>query len=402
LERIELLVLNATVINSPEFKSLRAFIALYTLMWVLILALLASIYYKNEKDKMLAEHALSMQLVNETYYPNMLYHFIDSGEALPVGLAYRTAVFDSHKKALASYLKQRPKDFSKFIALDGDYVHCVVRVSENDMDVKYLVYETEDNRLWFHAMVKNMVIYGGLIFIFMSFIGINLLRLFLRPMRESITLLDNFIKDTTHELNTPVSVIVANVEGIDTEKLNDKEAKKIRRVDIAARTISNIYNDLTYLILHNDIAVKNESINLSRFVCERVDYFKVTMNQKKIHFLKDIEEGVSIYMDKNKLGRLMDNIISNAIKYNKVNGEIKVEVKEGLLKISDTGVGIPKEKIDTVFERYKRANDAVGGFGIGLNIVAMIAKEYDIVLNISSELNKGTQIELRWSQKGKN
>ena len=396
MERIELLALNAMVISSPEFRSLRAFIALYTLMWIFILILLASIYYKNEKENMLAEHRLSMQLVNETYYLNMFYHYIDSGEELPEGLAYRTAVFDSNKKVLASYLKEEPTDFSKFISLDGDYVHCIVRVGPNDMDVKYLVYETEDNRLWWTAMIKNMLLYGTFIFIFMTLVGINLLRLFLRPMRESIELLDNFIKDTTHELNTPVSVIVANIEGINVDGLEEKEAKKIRRVDIAARTISNIYNDLTYLILHNDIAVKDEDINLSRFLCERVDYFKVAMEQKRIDFDREVEEEIVIHMDRNKLGRVIDNLISNAIKYNKINGSIEVQLKKGVLTVVDTGVGIPKEKIDSIFERYHRVNEMVGGFGIGLHIVAMICKDYDIDINVSSEINKGTKIELRF------
>ncbi len=394
-----MLALNAMAISSPEFKSLRGFIALYTFMWVIILILLASIYYENEKETMLAEHRLSMQLVNETHYANMFYLYIDSGEELPVSLAYRTAVYDSKKKVLASYLKEEPRDFSKYISLDGDYVHFIVRIAPNDIDAKYLVYETEDNRLWWEAMIKDMLLYGTLIFIFITIVGVILVKLFLRPMREAIELLDNFIKDTTHELNTPVSVIVANIEGIDQKKLEEKDAKKIRRVDIAAHTISNIYNDLTYLILHNDIAVKDEKIYLSQFLCERVDYFRVTMDQKRITFVKDIDEGVMIYMDKNKLGRLIDNLISNAIKYNKIDGEIGIRLKEGCLRVSDTGIGIPEDKISKVFERYQRANEAVGGFGIGLHIVAMIAQEYGMSLSIESELNKGTQIQLKWNRK---
>ncbi len=383
-------------ISSPEFKSLRGFISLYTLMWAIILTLLASIYYENEKEKMLAEHRLSMQLVNETHYANMFYYYIDSGEDLPISLAYRTAVYDTNKKVMASYIKEEPRDFSKYISLDGDYIHFIVRIGPNELGAKYLVYETEDNRLWWEAMLKNMLLYGTLLFIFITFIGVVLLKLFLRPMREAIELLDNFIKDTTHELNTPVSVIVANIEGIDQDRLEPKDAKKIRRVDIAAHTISNIYNDLTYLILHHDIAVKDEDIYLSQFLCERVDYFRVSMEQKKIRFIKQIDEGIMIHMDKNKLGRLIDNLISNAIKYNKIDGEIRIELEAGRLVIEDTGIGIPEEKISKVFQRYQRANDTVGGFGIGLHIVAMISQEYGISLKIDSKINIGTRIELHW------
>ena len=384
-------------ISSPEYKSLRAFVALYTMMWLFILALLASIYYMNEKDVMLSEHRLSMQLVDETYYPKMQYLYLYQDGNLPHNVAYNTAVFDMDKKVMTSYLEDTDIDFSKVISLKNGYIHFVVPISKNMKRAKYLVYETRDNRLWWKAMVKDLIIYGVLVFVFITIIGINLLRIFLRPMRESIKLLDDFIKDTTHELNTPISVIVANIEGIDLQRLEEKVAKKVRRVDIAARTISNIYNDLTYLILHNDIAVHDEEINLSRFLCERVDYFKVGIEQKKITFSREVSDDVMIRMDRNKLGRLIDNIISNAIKYNRVGGKIHIDLTQNSLKVSDTGIGIPQEKISKIFQRYQRANESVGGFGIGLHIVAMIAKEYGIEIKVDSKLNIGTQIELKWT-----
>ena len=394
-----MLALNATVISSPEFKSLRGFVVLYTLMWIAILALLASIYYMNEKEVMLSEHRLSMQLVNETYYEKMQYHYLYQNGEFPGNIAYNTAVYDADKKVMASYLQDEHINFNKVISLDNGYIHFIVPIGSNMKGAKYLVYETRDNRLWWKAMVKDFVIYGVILFVFITIVGVNLLRIFLRPMKESIELLDNFIKDTTHELNTPVSVIVANIEGIGLETLDTNMAKKIRRVDIAARTISNIYNDLTYLILHNDIAVKDEEINLSTFLCERVDYFKVAIEQKKITFSREVLDDVMIYMDRNKLGRLIDNIISNAIKYNRKNGNIDIKLNQEFLSISDTGIGVPKEKITSIFERYKRANDSVGGFGIGLNIVAMIAKEYGIQVEIDSQEGIGTEIKLIWNSK---
>lgn len=394
-----MLALNAMVISSPEFKSLRAFVALYTMMWILILSLLASIYYANEKELMLAEHRLSMQIINETYYQKVQYFYLYQNEEFPSNIAYNTAIYDADEKVMETYLQDADINFNKVISLDNGYIHFIVLVGKNLKGAKYLVYETKDNRLWWKAMVKDLIIYGIGLFLFITFVGINLLKIFLRPMRESIELLDNFIKDTTHELNTPVSVIVANIEGIDTQHLDEKYAKKIRRVDIAARTISNIYNDLTYLILHNDIVVKNEDINLSRFLCERVDYFKVTMEQKKIDFIRNVQEDIFIHMDRNKLGRLIDNLISNAIKYNKVKGSIEIKLDKDSLEVIDTGVGIEKDKIDSIFERYHRVNNnSVGGFGIGLHIVAMICKEYNIDIDVNSEIHKGTTIKLYFGE----
>ena len=168
-------------------------------------------------------------------------------------------------------------------------------------------------------------------------------------------------------------------------------------MDIAARTISNIYNDLTYLVLHNQIAVEDEKINLSVFIQERLEYFKMAMEQKKLSLHKDIASDTYLLIDRNKLGRLVDNLLSNAIKYNKINGSIEVELSKNSLKVKDTGIGIPQEKLSRIFERYQRAEKSVGGFGIGLNIVAMISKEYDIGINIDSTLQKGTQIELSFA-----
>lgn len=392
-----MLALNATVINSPEFKSLRAFLVLYSVMWIFILSLLGWIYYEHEKEVMLAEHRLSMEFVNEMYYPVVEYAYINKPCDFPEDIAYATAAYDKDKKVMASYLHDSHVDFSKVISLNNGYIHFIVPINSNARGVRYLVYETADNRLWWKSVVKDFIIYGVLLFVFISFVGINLLKIFLRPMREAIELLDNFIKDTTHELNTPVAAIMANIEGIDISKLQEKDAKKIRRVDIAARTISNIYNDLTYLILHNDIAVTDEDINVAAFLCERVDYFKISIEQKKIEFTRDVAEDVIVHMDKNKLGRLIDNLISNAIKYNKVNGTIYINLNKEFLSVRDTGIGIPKEKIRCVFERYKRANDSIGGFGIGLNIVSMISKEYGIEIKIDSEENVGTEIKLYWN-----
>ena len=396
MERIVLLALNATVISSPEFRSLRAFLILYTTMWIFILSLVATIYYENEKDLMLAEHRLSMQLVNETYFQEVQdMQFFN--EPFPPHIAYKTALFNEDKKVIASFMRDNKVNFNEVISLDGKYIHFVVPLGNSVENAKYLVYETKDNRLWWKSFVQDIIMYGIFAFGFITFVGIYLVKLFLRPMRESLELLDNFIKDTTHELNTPVSAIVANIETINKTSLDEKTRKKIRRVDIAARTISNIYNDLTYLVLHNDIAVQNEEINVSRFICERVDYFHIGIEQKKIKFTREVDDKVIVKIDRNKLGRLIDNIISNAIKYNKVNGSIHIQLNQEFISVKDTGIGIPKDKINSIFERYIRANDSVGGFGIGLNIVAMIATEYGMKIEINSEEQEGTEIKLYWN-----
>ena len=109
-----------------------------------------------------------------------------------------------------------------------------------------------------------------------------LLRLLLKPMREAIELLDRFIKDTTHELNTLVNAIMSNIEMIDTKNLDEKLSRKIKRIDIGARTISNLYQDLTYLTLANKLVSCDENVSLSELIEERIEYFSLFYNSKKL------------------------------------------------------------------------------------------------------------------------
>jgi two-component system OmpR family sensor kinase len=226
----------------------------------------------------------------------------------------------------------------------------------------------------------------------MMILGYFILRQVLKPMRDALHLLDRFIKDTTHELNTPVTAIITNIEMIEKDDLDEKLLKKINRIEIGAKTISNIYEDLTFITLNNQIISNNENINLSTVLTQRIEYFNSLAIMKKINFNLDIQENIFIFCDMKKITKLIDNLISNAIKYNKIGGFIKVNLKDNILSIE----GIAKEHLKSLFERYSRFDKSVGGFGIGLNIVSLIAKEYDLKIDIKSEINIGTIVEIKW------
>ena len=230
----------------------------------------------------------------------------------------------------------------------------------------------------------------------MQFVGYFLLRLFLRPMKDALHLLDRFIKDTTHELNTPVTAIMTNIEMIDKESLDEKLLKKINRIEIGAKTISNIYEDLTFVTLNNQIISNNENLNLSNILKQRVDFFNSIAVMKKVEFKLFIKEEVYIVCDVKKISKLIDNLLSNDIKYNKINGTIKVVLTKNSLIVEDSGKGIDKENLKRLFDRYSRFDKSVGGFGIGLNIVSLIAKEYNFKIDVESQIDIGTKVKVKW------
>ena len=263
------------------------------------------------------------------------------------------------------------------------------------MGARYVVVEVDDDGEWRADAWINIAIFGSLFLFVATIFGLFLLKLFLKPMRYAIKLLDHFIKDTTHELNTPLSTILSNIEMIDKDSLSQKDAKRLNRINIAGLTVSNLYQDLTYLTLGNKIASVNEMVDMSELLRDRVEYFSLLIKSKDIDVEFDLKP-CKLLIDRAKIARVVDNLLSNAIKYNKTSGKIIASTCSGKFSIEDSGEGIAEDKLKSIFERYARFNDSAGGFGIGLNIVYMIAKEYGLRLEVSSHLGDGTCIDISW------
>jgi two-component system OmpR family sensor kinase len=240
-------------------------------------------------------------------------------------------------------------------------------------------------------------IYMFLIFsiLFLSAVIYALSKLFLQPLRDAIAKLDQFIRDTTHELNTPLSVITMSIEQLDKSSLDIRHLKHINRIDVASRTISNLYNDLAFLMMNEQSKKNDLDIELKILFEERIEYFKPLAQAKKITIHTDLAKS-NILIDKEKMIRIIDNLLSNAIKYNKPAGDIYITITKNSLSIRDTGIGIARDNLEEIFNRYTRFDNANGGFGIGLNIIQMICQEYAFKITVDSELSLGTTFKITW------
>ncbi|WP_291951857.1 HAMP domain-containing sensor histidine kinase [Campylobacter sp.] len=227
----------------------------------------------------------------------------------------------------------------------------------------------------------------------MSVIGYFILQFALKPLELKIRFLNNFIKDTTHEINTPISVILMSIENLE-HKYNLDEVKALKRVKIAALTLSHIYSDLIFLNFPQTHL--SEWIFLKDLIKERMEYFKIFLEQKNITLELILEDNVKIFINKEQFLKMFDNLIGNAIKYNTRNGYIKLELHKERLLIEDSGCGISKENLNNIFDRYARFNEDQGGFGIGLWLIKKICDEYHINIEVKSEVGKGSCFILTW------
>ncbi|RUM66054.1 MAG: sensor histidine kinase, partial [Sulfurimonas sp.] len=159
-----------------------------------------------------------------------------------------------------------------------------------------------------------------------------------------------------------------------------------------------IYDDLTYLNLNHQYHRNIISVDMSALVEERVVYFTGMIEAKNLKLVLELEEGVILEMDKNDALRLVDNLISNAIKYNKHQGTLRIVLTKRLFCVKDTGIGISKKDLGGILQRFQRMNKSEGGFGIGLDIVSQVVKSYDYRLKIDSTLNEGTEVCVTWEK----
>ncbi len=385
-------------LTKSETRTLLGFSLLYSFLVLVILCVMFFLYYQFQKNLMLQEKRQILQTYSNSLISNLkeLHINIDKDNVYPRDEKYKSAIYDSDKKKIFSTLQSQTVKLDDVIYLKNDKIHFIKEPESYYLGSKYVIVEIPDDHIWFENIKYKMIIGFLLAFLFMIFVGYFISKLFLKPMRDALHLLDRFIKDTTHELNTPVTAIITNIETIDKSLLDDKTLRKINRIEIGAKTISNIYEDLTFVTLNNQIISNNENINLSNILRQRVDFFLSIANMKKIRFETNIKDNVFIFCDIKKISKLIDNLLSNAIKYNKNSGFIKVILAKNSMIIEDSGKGMSSENLENLFDRYQRFDKSVGGFGIGLNIVSLIAKEYDFKIDVTSQLGVGTKVKVRW------
>lgn len=258
----------------------------------------------------------------------------------------------------------------------------------------FLEDNTMDNKIF--LMEIKLGIFFVLTLVIMGVVATILVKIFLKPMNEYIKNLDMFIKDTTHEINTPISIILMSIETLKKDNLELEEQKKLGRIKLASMQLSKIYSDLVAHNFPHSIESNNTKLQLDILLKERINFFTPFFVQKNLTITKNIKP-VIFNGSKEKFTLLFDNLLSNAIKYNPKDGNIDLELSESGFMIKDSGDGIKIKDINKIYERYTRYSAYSGGFGIGLFLVKKICDEYNIKIDVKTSSN-GTTFNLIWDK----
>lgn len=302
---------------------------------------------------------------------------------------YKVSFYNKKKKLIVGD-SEKDLNLDKKISAKNDESILVDRSAQGHLGVEYIVLKENTLKKELSKLKNNILLSFFAAYSFIALIGYYLAKLFLHPIYRERKRLNNFIKDTTHELNTPITAIL-----MCTSSPNGVNERNFKRINLSAKRVSEIYRDLTYLFLKdkNQDNRKKEFLRLDEVLKEQLEYFIELAHKKRIEIETDIKE-CTYNIDKESFIRLINNLISNAIKYNNLGGKIYITLDKNSLMVKDTGIGIEESKQKDIFSRFYRANDVQGGFGIGLNIVKEICNSYNIKIEVFSKENLGTTFKL--------
>lgn len=197
---------------------------------------------------------------------------------------------------------------------------------------------------------------------------------------------DNFIRSSIHEINTPLAVILTH---IDVYKLKLGHNDYLSKIESATKMIANIYDDLSYMVKKNRVEYEKENIDMSDFLLNRIDFFMQIAHSNKQKIVTNIQSDIFLSFPPIELQRVIDNNLSNAIKYAKKSTSIIVNLRTDnkiiiLEFITDSKVIQDTKKI---FDPFHRENSYISGFGLGLEIVKSICDKREIQIDVTSDKN---------------
>jgi hypothetical protein len=355
--------------------------------------------YINKNNKRVLQVSYTYDQINDDLIK--LQNIIDSNTDIKATNAYIIFndgyIGDFIFKSLKSYkpsLKdieeriQKGKKLSSEIK-ENEYISSSIEKDHNEYKITYFSQKSPifDEAKIVYSIIfdekeyKENLIILNLAMIFICFIGIITIYIIytVRFKENLLKYKDKFIEHSVHEIKTPLAIISLNIQLRNKIFGQDKYSKKIEG---ALKTLENSYEDMTFLHTKEKINYQIEQISLENILKNRIKYFEIIASTQNRILDLEIIENIHVNASKIEINRLIDNNLSNALKYSKIETITKIILKDNCLEFHSFGKQI--KDVNKIFDKYTRENESTGGHGLGLSIVKDICKKYNITIKVTS------------------
>lgn len=255
-------------------------------------------------------------------------------------------------------------------------------------------------RSWTYGIALALLL-GGMC------LGIVLILRDIKRDKKMADMQSEFVAHVTHELKTPLTSINMFAETIFLDRAKSEEIRKkyaniiMKESEVLKRKIDNI---LEYSVRKNESAkYRLKETNLTALVGEVMDEMKYWLDINQFNVKTDIEADVFVKVDPEAIKQALTNLIGNAIKYSPVDKNLVVRLKKNvekiLIEVEDTGMGIPNDPLNLVFEKFYRIrsqeNESTTGTGLGLCVTRDIVNAHGGKIFVESEINKGSKFTIQ-------
>ncbi|QWX83592.1 PAS domain S-box protein [Cellulophaga sp. HaHaR_3_176] len=213
--------------------------------------------------------------------------------------------------------------------------------------------------------------------------------------------LDRFVYSASHELRAPLASIMGLIKIILSEEKGDGLVFKVQMIEQSVDRLDSFIRDIVQYSQNKHLNIASEKIEFRTLINESLESLWYLENRAKINIAVTINEDVNFFSDTKRISIILNNLISNAIKYHdieKTNPVITIvvytSVKEAVIEVSDNGVGIPEEHLNKIFDMFYRVSSRVMGTGVGLFVIKEIVAKINGNINVESKDKEGTKFKI--------
>ncbi len=257
--------------------------------------------------------------------------------------------------------------------------------------IKPYFYQT----IWFYLLIAVLVGLSVWGFVIWRTHNVEKMNVELRKLNAE---LDRFVYSTSHDLRAPLTSVMGLVDIAIREKTSNAKDECLQLIDSSVKKLDSFIKDIMDYSRNQRIEIKKETINFEQLINEALTEIRFLDKNDRIEKAISIENHTPFISDKRRLSVILNNLLSNAVRYHNLKKEhpfIKVnvslnELKQAEISVMDNGKGIKKEHLERIFEMFYRAEEGSQGSGLGLFIVKETVDKLHGKIDVESEFDKGT------------